>query len=312
MFKLFSGTAHPQLAKQVSDSLDIPLAKVEVIRFGNSEVKVTVQEDVKNQNCVVIQSTSNPTDTNLMELLLFCDALKREEAKKIFAIIPYFGYAKQNIQHRKGECVSVNVVIRFLESIGFDKVYAIDIHDAATGGVFNIPFRNLSAFPLLAEKIREYFINNVSVGALTPENVALVSPDQGAVEKVRRFGKVFFGTENFDEVVIEKKRDQNIAHKATPLALYGDVKSKIVLIVDDMVVSGSTIIPAVDLCLRRGAKSVYACAIHHDFTKEAPEKLQKSKLKKFFTTNTIALKDKQIFPKLIEFSISSLISEEFK
>ena len=210
--------------------------------------------------------------------------------------------------------MSVNVVIRFLESIGFTKVYTIDIHDEATAGVFDIPFKNLSAFPLLAEKIREYFIKNNIVGAkfISPETIALVSPDQGAVEKVRRFGTVFFGTENFDEVVIEKKRDQNVAHRATPLALYGDVKGIIALIVDDMVVSGSTIIPAVELCLSRGAKSVFACAIHHDFTSSAPDKLQNSKLEKFFTTNTISLKKDQQFPKLIEFSISSLISEELK
>jgi len=322
-FKLFSGTAHPQLAKQVSDTLHVPLAKVEIVRFGNSEVKVTIQEDVKNQTCVVIQPTSNPTDTNLMELLLFCDALKREEAKKIIAIIPYFGYAKQNIQHRKGECVSVNVVIRFLESIGFDKVYAIDIHDEATGGVFNIPFRNLSAFPLLAEEIKKYFIKEKIVDVISSNKIALVSPDQGAVEKVRRFGNHFFNNinfvgakfispETFPISVIEKKRDQNIAHKATPLALYGDVKDKIALIVDDMVVSGSTMIPAVELCLNRGTKTVYACAVHHDFTSSAPEKLQNSKLEKFFTTNTIALKKEQTFSRLIEFSISSLISEELK
>jgi len=310
MIKLFSGTAHTQLAKQVSEMLKITLAKAEVVRFGNSEVKVTIQEDVKNQTCVVIQPTSNPTDTNLVELLFFCDALKREEAKKIIAVIPYFGYAKQNIQHRKGECVSVNVIIRFLESIGFTKVYTVDIHDEATAGVFDIPFRNLSAFSLLAKEIKNYFIDKKIVDVISPNKIALVSPDQGAVEKVRRFGTEFFGTENFEEVVIEKKRDQNIAHKATPLGMYGNVKNKIVLIVDDMVVSGSTIIPAVNLCLNRGAKAVYACAVHHDFTSTAPEKLQNSKLEKFFTTNTIALKNDQKFPKLIEFSISSLISKE--
>ena len=125
-------------------------------------------------------------------------------------------------------------------------------------------------------------------------------------------GAKFISPETFPISVIEKKRDQNIAHKATPLALYGDVKDKIALIVDDMVVSGSTMIPAVELCLNRGTKTVYACAVHHDFTSSAPEKLQNSKLEKFFTTNTIALKKEQTFSRLIEFSISSLISEELK
>jgi len=121
MLKLFSGTANPTLSQKVGDLLGVPLSKAEVTRFGNSEVKVTIQEDVANATCVVIQPTSNPTDTHLMELCFFCDALRRQEAKRVIAVIPYFGYAKQNIQHREGECVSVNVVIRMLESIGFCK-----------------------------------------------------------------------------------------------------------------------------------------------------------------------------------------------
>lgn len=311
MFKLFSGTAHPSLSNEVARLLNIPLSKAEVLRFGNSEVKVTIDEDVKNSLCVVIQSTSNPTDTNIIELAFFCDALKRKEAKKVYGIIPYFGYAKQNMQHRPGECVSANVIIRFLESIGFDKIYAFDLHDEATSGVFSIPFKNVSAFPLLANHIRDYFTDLTDSTDLSDSTV-LVSPDQGAVEKVRNFGGVFFNTENFHEAVIEKKRDLNKAHRAKPLDLYGDVKDKIALIVDDMIVSGSTILPAVDLCLERGAKEVYVAAVHHDFTKEAPEALEKSKLRKLFTTNTIRLKKEQQFPKLEEISVAAIIAGELR
>lgn len=306
--KLFSGTAHPKLVKEVAKLTHLPLAKAEVVRFGNSEVRVTVKEEVKNQDCVVIQPASNPADTNLMELFFFCDALKREGAKKVIAIIPYFGYAKQNVQHRAGECVSVNVVIRFLEAIGFDKIYTFDIHAEATAGVFFIPFKNLTAFPLLAEKLANYFHQ----ADINKKQVVLVSPDQGAVEKVRNFGRHFYGTESFSQAVIEKQRDQKIIHKAKPLALYGDVKDKIGIIVDDMVVSGSTLIPAVDLCLQRGAKQIYAAIVHHDFTKEAPQKIQNSKLIKFFTTNTIALRPEQCFTKLEEVSVAPIIAGELK
>lgn len=311
MFKLFSGTAHPTLSQDVAKLLGVPIAKSEVIRFGNSEVKVTINEEVKNSTCIVIQSTSNPTDTHIVELAFFCDALRRQEAKKVYGIIPYFGYAKQNMQHRPGECVSVNVVIRFFESIGFDKIYAFDLHDEATSGVFSIPFRNLSAFPLLAKHTRDYFSDLTNSTDLTDSTV-LVSPDQGAVEKVRNFGKVFFGTQNFHEAVIEKKRDLDTAHKAKPLDFYGEVQGKTALIVDDMIVSGSTILPAVDLCLERGAKEVYVAAVHHDFTKEAPKALQNSKLKKLFTTNTISLQKNQLFPKLEEISVSETIAQELK
>src|SRR3989344_1519645 len=283
--KLFAGTAHPQLGKSIARELHMTLSSAEVVRFGNSEVRVRIGDDVRNETCVVIQTTSNPTDTNLMELFLFCDALRREEADRIIAVIPYFGYAKQNIQHVKGDCVSANVVVRFLEAIGFHKVYTFDIHDEGTGGVFSIPFKNLTAFPLLAEYIKNYLKKN----KIHTSDVVLVSPDQGAVEKVRDFGTVFYGRSDFSEAVIEKHRDQTIPHKAEPIDLYGNVKDKIVVIVDDMVVSGSTLLPAVDLCLKKGAQEVYATAVHHDFTSGASSKIQSSQLKKFFTTDTIVL-----------------------
>jgi ribose-phosphate pyrophosphokinase len=303
--KLFSGSANPQLSNEVSKLLKIPLSKVEIIRFGNSEVKVTIQEDVKNKECVIIQPTSNPTDTHLMELLFFCDALQRQEAKHITAIIPYFGYAKQNIAHRKGECVSANVVIRMIEAVGFHQVIAFDLHDEATAGVFSIPFTNTSVFPLLAKQSYKY-LKSLNIDE---KEVVLISPDQGAVEKVRNFGKYFFNKDNFSEAVIEKFRDQNVMHKAKPIGFYGEVKGKIALIVDDMVVSGSTLLPAIDLCLSKGAKAVYAAIVHHDFTIDASDKIQNSPLIKFITTNTIALRPEQKFEKLEEISVSKIISQ---
>ncbi len=308
MAKLFSGTANPTISKEVASLLSIPVGASEIIRFGNSEVRVRIIDDVKDENCVVVQPTSNPSDSNIMELCFFCDALRRQEAKKIVGVIPYFGYAKQNIEHRPGECVSVNVIIRLLESIGFNKIYTFDLHDEATAGVFSIPFKNLSAFPLLAKHLAKYF----KTRSIPLHNVVCVSPDQGAVEKVRNFGTVFYGHENFSEAVIEKKRDQDIAHQAKPMGLYGDVKGKIAIIVDDMIVSGSTLIPAVDLCLEQGAKEVYACIVHHDFIEGTKDLIQNSKLKRFFTTNTIALKDNNRFEKLEEISVAPIIAEELR
>ncbi len=308
MIKLFSGSANPALSNQVANLLGISLSKSEVLRFGNSEVKVTIQEKVQSATCVIIQPTSNPTDTHIMELLFFCDALKREGAKEIIAVIPYFGYAKQNIQHRPGESVSVNVVIRMIEEIGFHKIYAFDLHDEGTAGDFNISFKHLSAFPLLARAL----VKQLHEWGNTPDKIAIVTPDQGGVERARSFGKNFFGTSNFEEVVIEKERDQNVPHRAKPIALYGDVKDKAVIIVDDMIVSGSTLIPAVDLCLLHGAKKVYGAIIHHDFILDAPEKIQKSKIDTIFTTNTIALQSNQKISNIVELSVAPIIVEELK
>lgn len=305
--KLFSGSANVKLSDEVSKLLKIPLAKVEIIRFGNSEVRVTIQEDVKNENCVVIQPTANPTDTNLMEFFFFSDALRRQEARRIIGVIPYFGYARQDVQHRPGECVSVNVVIRFIEAIGFHKIYTIDLHDETTEGVFSTPFKNLTALGLLASKIKKY------LGSVGSENeIAIVSPDQGGVERARKFAQFFTDAPDTPLVIIEKQRDLQKTHRSSAIGLYGDIKNKTAIIVDDIVTSGGTLIHATELCLERGAKRVLVAIIHHDFSENAPEKLQNSPIEKFFTTNTIALKENQKFPKLVEYSVAPEIVKALK
>lgn len=304
--KLFSGSANPTLTQEVAALLHTKTATSEVVRFENSEVRVAVPEEVKNEDCVIMQPIANPADTHLMELFFFCDALRRQEAKKVIGVIPYFGYARQDIQHRPGECVSANVIIRFFESIGFAKIYTIDIHDEATEGVFSIPYKNLSALPLLASAVKKYLKDE------DMSSVAVTSPDQGGVERARRFGINFFESGDFSLAVIEKKRDLDHIHKSEALDLYGDVKDKTVVLVDDMTTSGGTLINATNLCLDRGAKRVVAAIVHHDFSPKAPAILQDSKIERFFTTNTIALKKEQAFPKLEEISVASLISEELK
>lgn len=302
--KLFSGTANSQLTKKVAEVLQITLSKCEVVTFANSEIRVTIQEEVKDEACVVIQPTSNPTDTHLMELLFFADALKREGARKILGVTPYFGYARQNIQHRKGEAVSANVVINFLEVVGFSKIILFDIHDEATLGIFNIPTTHLSALPLLAERIAEDLSNK--------QEVVVVSPDQAGVERTRVFGEAFFGKQPFDIVVVEKKRNLDVPHESEAISLHGDVKNKTVVLVDDIITSGKTTINAANLCIENGARNVLAAVTHHDFSEEAPKLIQNSKIEKFFTTDTILLKEDQKIPKLEEITTASIISEELK
>src|SRR3989338_5768718 len=306
MFKLFSGTSNPKLAAGVSRLLHLPLAASEVVRFENSEIRVRVNEDVKNHTCVLIQSTSNPTDTHLMELFFFCDALRRQEAKKVIGIIPYFGYARQDVQHRPGECVSVNVIIKFLESIGFYKVYTVNLHDEATEGVFSIPFKNINAFPVLAKEIQKY------LKLVSTDSTAVVSPDHGGVERARKFSDELFGHQNHTISVIEKKRDLEHIHESVALDLYGDVKGKVAILVDDMITSGGTLIHAAQLCLDRGASKVLAAVVHHDFAPGAAQKLQSSAVERFFMTDTIALKEDQKFEKLHEVSIAPLLADELK
>lgn len=303
---LFSGTAHPKLSKEVAQLLKIKLGKTEIIRFDNSEVRVRILENTNNKPVAIIQPTSNPTNHSLMQLFFFCDALKREGAKDITAVIPYFGYARQNIQHRKGEAVSAHVVIDLLEHIGFTKVITFDLHDEGLMGVFSIPFVHLSGLEAMARQMKK------DLKQVSKETVAIVSPDQGGIERARAFGKALFGSEDFDLVIIEKKRDQDHKHQSTALDIFGDVKGKTAILIDDIVTSGGTLLHAADMCLDRGAKEVYAAITHHDFSTKAPDRIQNSSLKAFYTTNTIPLKSSQNFAKLREISIASEIAKALK
>jgi ribose-phosphate pyrophosphokinase len=304
MYKLFTGSAHPELAAQVSTLCGVLLSKAEIVRFGNSEVKVTIQEDVKNRVCIIIQPTSNPTDTNLMELSFFCDALKRQEAAKVIGIIPYFGYARQNIQHRPGECVSAHVVIKLLESVGFDEVITYDLHDEGTAGIFSIPFHSLSAFSVVVPEVKKMLGTDA-----VKEKIVIVSPDQEGIERARTFGEELFGEDTFSSAAVNKKRDVEHIHESEALTIYGELEGKIAILVDDICTSGGTLIHAADLCLKKGATRVLAVISHHDFAGGVEKTLQESSLEAFFTTNTIPLKGSQRFPKLKEITIAPLIHE---
>ncbi len=305
MIKIIAGTSSANLAEEVAKLLNIKLSKSEIIRFDNSECRVRILDDVIDSEVFVIQSASNPTDANYMELFFTGDALKRSEAKKITAIIPYLGYARQNIQHRKGENVSANVIIKFLETVGFNEVILFDIHDEATLGIFSIPIVHLSALPMLSEKISQYLKEDV-------ENAAIVSPDQGGIERTRLFAQTMFKSKQVETVVVEKKRNLDKIHQGKAIELFGDVKDKIAVLVDDIVTSGNTLINAANLVIQSGAKKVVAAFTHADFVPDAVQKLENSKIEKIFTTDTIWLDQKQLSDKIEVISVAEIIAKEIK
>jgi ribose-phosphate pyrophosphokinase len=305
--KIFSGTANRPLAESIAKHLGLSLSPAEVIRFDNSEVRVRVECEVRDEVCVVIQSTSNPTDTNLMELFLFCDALMREEAKKVIVVMPYLGYARQNIQHRSGEAVSVNVVIRLLEALGVSRIVTCDLHDEGSKGIFSIPFTHTSTLAALAETVKNYIGHDVS-----PEHVAIVSPDQGGIERARTFGSAFFGNDSFDLTVVEKSRNQDVIHTSRAVQVFGETAGKTVIIVDDVTTSGGTLIHAAEACIAKGATRAVAAIAHHDLGSSAPAKIQDSPLEKLFSTNTIALDPTLAFDKLQEVDISATLAQTLR
>jgi len=281
---VFPGTASPKLAQKLAELLSYELGKLEVVTFANSEIKVTIQSEITDREVIVVQSTSNPTNRNLVELMFTVDALRRQGARKITAIIPYFGYARQNMQHRAGECVSLNVVVKVLESLSVDKIITTDLHDEGSSSVFSIPFENKSALPLLAKKIYRDL-------GLSEENEAeflVGSPDQGGIERARTFADHFYNAQNHPETItVEKKRNLDALHESKAVEIFGEVKGKNVILVDDVSTSGKTIVHAGEMCLAEGAKSVSAVVVHPDFALGVMEYLEKSPLRSFYTTNSI-------------------------
>lgn len=305
--KLFSTTANADLAREVSQKLALPIAQSEVIRFENSEVRVRITENVVGETCIVLGSSSNPTDEHVMELFFFADALKRSEAAKVVGVIPYFGYARQNIQHRPGESVSANVVIRFLEHIGYDEIALFEMHDEATAGVFTIPFNALSAYSLLAPAVKAHLESKGVIDDIS--ECVVVSPDQGGVERARHFGEFLYDNSTFEIGVVEKKRDQNVAHESKALDLYGSVTDKVVILVDDIVTSGATLMNAANMCKQKGAKHVVAAVTHFDIGVNRAKALQDSAIDAFFTTNSIMISAENRFEKLQIVSIAPLIAK---
>jgi len=302
---VFPGTASPKLAEKFATLSGSDLGKLEIVTFANSEIKVTIQSEVTDREVIIIQSTCNPTNRNLVELLFTVDALRRCGAGAITTIIPYFGYARQNMQHRPGECVSLNVVVKMLEALSVDKIVTADLHDEGSASVFSIPFENKSALPLLAKEIYK----DLDLSEQTEAEYLIGSPDQGGIERARTFAESFYTQSTHPETItVEKKRNLDALHESKAVEIFGEVKDKHIILVDDVSTSGKTIVHAAQMCLDQGAKSVSAVVVHPDFAQRVPEYLEKSPLKHFYTTNTIeiTLEDLTPFTKIKRIEIAPI------
>ena len=304
---VFSGSTNPILAKKFASLSNGTLGKLETVTFANSEIKVRIMSNVENQETVIVHSIANPANRSLVELLFMVDAIKRQNAKSVTAIIPYFGYARQNIQHLPGECVSLNVIVKTLEALKVSKVITVDIHDEASSGIFSIPFQNLSALPFLAKELKK----NLKISANNEQDYVIASPDQGGVERARIFASNFYEKKNYPEtVVVEKKRDLDKIHQSKAIAIFGEVRNKQVILVDDVSTSGKTIVNAAKLCLQVKAKKVLAVVVHADLAIGVAKLLQQSSLEAFFTTNTIeqTVEDLKPYPKIKVIDIAKVLA----
>lgn len=292
-FLLFSGNSNPQLARNIASILGKKLSPVEIIRFADSECRVRIEEDVEGKDVFIIQSLSNPVDENLMELLLMGDAVIRGEPRKMIAVIPYHGYARQDRIHRPGESLSAQVVAKLIETVNFDRLITAELHNESILGFFKIPVvhvSGLSVFQELSGKIKE--------------DIVIITPDAGALKRSQKFAEYL----DLPLALIEKKRDLNQPHKILSMRVVGEVKNKTAIIVDDVIVTGGTLINAAYLLKEKGAKKVIAAATHADFVGGANKILRDSPLDQIWVTDTINIPEALNFAKLNISSIAPLLA----
>lgn len=290
---IFSGNSNPQLALQIVSHLHLSLGKIEIIRFADSECRVRVEEEVEGKNVFIIQTLSNPVDEYLMELLLMVDAVKRGEANKVIVVLPYHGYARQDRVHRPGECLSSQVVATLIESVGVDKVITVELHNETILGFFKIPVVHVSGLSVFQSEV-------INLG----RDIVIVTPDAGALKRSQRFAEGM----DVPLALIEKKRDLEKTHKIISMRVVGDVRDKIAVVVDDVIVTGGTLINAAYLLKEKGAKQVIAVATHADFVGGVDKILKDSPVDKIWVTDTIAIPEKRHFLKLQIFPIASTIA----
>jgi ribose-phosphate pyrophosphokinase len=270
--KLVAGNSNPALAKAIGDHLQTPLTQTVVKRFADMEIFVEVQENVRGADVFVIQSTSFPANDHLMELLIIIDALRRASARRITAVIPYFGYARQDRKPGPRAPISAKLVANLITRAGADRVMTLDLHAGQIQGFFDIPTDNLYASPLMVRDIREKF---------QLDNVMVVSPDVGGVSRARGLAKRI----NAPLAIVDKRRER--PGESEVMNVIGDVAGYTCVLVDDMVDSGGTLMNAAEALLEQKAKAVYAYISHGVLSNGAAARIAKSKLKELVITDSI-------------------------
>ncbi len=298
LMKILSGTSNPQLSKNISKQLKLKLINTNIKNFADGEIYVEINENIRGNSVFVVQSTSTPANDNLMELLLCIDALRRSSAKNITAVIPYFGYARQDRKVVPRTSISAKVVSNLITNAGANRIVTVDLHAGQIQGFFDMPVDNLFTTPLFARYIKKNIKSN---------NLTCVSPDAGGIERTRGLAKKI----NADLAIIDKRRPQ--AGKSQVMNIIGDIKNKNCIIVDDIIDSGGTIVNAVEALINKGAKDVHVFVTHAVLSGDAVNKIKKSKIKKLIITDTIDNSGRiKNVSKIQVLSIAPLMAEAIK
>lgn len=291
--KIFTGNANPALAKEICDYLGLPLGEAFVGRFNNGEVQIMIDESVRGKDVFIIQPTSYPVNDNLMELMVMADALKRASARHITAVVPYYGYARQDRKTRGREPITAKLVANLMQTAGITRLVTIDLHAGQIQGFFDVPVDHLFGASILAKYINE---KNM-------EDVIVVSPDLGGVTRARdladRIGALI--------AIIEKKRPEPGVAKV--MNLIGDVAGKNCIIIDDIVDTAGSLVEGAKALEEFGAKSVTAAVTHAVLTDPASERIANSNIKELIVTNTIPLPENCNLPNITQLSVAPLLGE---
>ena len=290
--KIFAGSSNRELARTISKKSKIALGEIEIGRFSDGEIDVWVKNDVNNSDVFIIQSNSPPVNDNIVELALIADAVRRSGAHKITAVIPYFGYSRKEKQNRIGEPISAKVIADLIISSGISKVICLDLHADAIVGFFDVPVIYLTAFELLASRVKKAKLASCVV----------VAPDVGGVKRARNFAALL----NAPLAVIEKHRYAHIRDHMEVLSMSGEVSGDNAIIVDDVISTGGTIIESAKALKKKGVKKIFVCATHGVFANDAVKRLENSPIDKIIITDSIAQKVKS--PKIEIASVAGLIA----
>ena len=274
-YMLFSGTANEELALEVSEYLDQPLSKAKITKFSDNEINIKIEESVRGKDVFIIQPTSAPVNFNLMELLIMVDALKRSSARSITAVVPYYGYARQDRKAEPRVPISAKLVANLMETAGITRVVTVDLHASQIQGFFDIPVDNLYGAILFNDYVK----------AKNLKNPIVASPDIGGVARARYFAK----TMGLDMVIVDKRREK--ANEAEVMNIIGDVEGKDVIMIDDMVDTAGTMVKAAAALKKLGATSVMACCTHPVLSGPAFDRIEKGELDELVVTNTIPIKN---------------------
>jgi ribose-phosphate pyrophosphokinase len=297
--KIFAGSANKLLAESIATELGLKLSVSEAGHFSDGETFVKVGEMVRGIDCFIIQPTSQPGNDNLMELLIMIDALRRASAGRITAVMPYYGYARQDRKAKARDPISARMVADLIQSAGADRILTMDLHCEQIEGFFTIPVDHMRGTPLLVKYYIDKFAND-------KENVAVVAPDVGSVKRTRSFAEKI----DVPMAIIDKRRAE--ANVSEVMNIIGNVQGKKVILVDDMIDTAGTICNAANALKDHGAQEVYACCTHGVLSGPAIERIEKSAIKELVILDTIALPEEKRIPKIKQLSGAAILAESIR